>query len=354
MTTIFRYILGGYLRVFFLAMGAFLVLFQVFDFIERYDYYFKFDPDAIDVFSLILLKTIPAFTLSIPVATLLASVISLAVFNRNSELIAMRASGIGFIRIAHPLLWCGLLASIATLTLNEFLLPRVNEQIRYLELIKIRQNEELTFLKKDQIWFKDESKVFNIDLFMPTEGLMRGISYYELDDSFRPIRRTYASEGRLSEGNWAFSGIQTVEYGEGATISAGGAIPFRYGVESLSVIEKRPDEMTFRELRRFIRKLANEGLPTHVYLTDLYARIAFSVIALLLALVGLPFSTRPPRHGGAMVAIALAIAVGFSYWVLLSLGVTLGKNQILAPWLAAWSPNLLFGGLAIFFFRRMG
>jgi lipopolysaccharide export system permease protein len=353
-TLIFRYILREYLKIFALAMAAFLVLFQVFDFIERFDYYFRYNPAGSDVLELLLLKTLPAFALSIPVATLLASVLTLAGLNRNSELVAMRAGGVGFLQIAAPLFACGLISSAAVIGLNELALPDVNERLRFVELIKVRKNEQLTFFKRDQVWFKDGPRVYDIDLFLPTEGLLRGVSLYELDATFRPVRRTYAHEGRLQDGRWTFSDVAVVDYGSPATIYAGKTLPFRYGTESLAVLEKRPDEMTFRELRGFIRKLRKEHLKTAAYETDLHARIAFGLVSILLALVGLPFSMKPARHGGAMLAIALAIALGFSYWVALSFSVTLGKNGVLPPALAAWLPNAAFSSLAIFFFRRMG
>lgn len=355
MKLVFRYILGEYLKIFALTMSAFLVLFQVFDFIERFDYYFRFNPAAADVLQLIALKSLPALALSIPVATLLGSVLTLALLNRNNELIAMRASGLGFLQIAAPLFVCGLASSLVVLGLNEFALPDINAKIRYVELIKVRKNESLTFYKRDQVWFKDRNRVYNIDLFLPTENLLRGLSLYELDDTFRPVRRYYTPEGRLVDGAWQFDKVVTVEYGAAATIATGArTLPFRYGLESLAVLEKRPDEMSFRELRSFVRKLRKEHLKTTAYETDMHARIAFGLVSILLALVGLPFSTRPARHGGAMMAIAMATAVGFSYWVVLSFSVTLGKNGWLAPALAAWSPNVVFGLLAIFFFRRMG
>lgn len=354
MTLIFRYILKEYLKIFVLAMGAFLVLFQVFDFIERFDYYFRFNPAMGDVLELVALKTLPAFALSIPVATLLASVLTLAGLNRNSELVAMRAGGIGFLQIAAPLFLCGAVASAAVIGLNELALPDVNERLRFVEIIKVRKNEQLTFFKRDQVWFKDGPRVYNINLFLPTEGLLRGVSLYELDATFRPVRRLYAQEGRLEGAAWVFSPVAVVDYSAAATITTRQGLPFRYGAESLAVLEKKPDEMTFRELRGFIRKLRKENLRTLTYETDLHARIAFGLVSVLLALVGLPFSMKPARHGGAMLAIAMAIGLGFSYWVILSFSVTLGKNGILPPAMAAWLPNAGFTGLAIFFFRRIG
>lgn len=341
--------------MFTLALSTFTVLFQVFDFIERFDYYFKYDPPRSAVLELVLLKTVAALPLVFPVATLLAGVATLAILNRNSELVAMRASGIGWGRIAHPLFWCGLVISLGVIALNEWVLPQVHERMRYVELIQVRKAQSLTFLKKDQVWFKDGPRVYNIDLFLPSEGVLRGLTLYELDKKARPIRRLAAKQGRIQNGRWRFEGVYAAELGAAPrVVTTNVDIPFAYGLDRLAVLEKRPDEMTFTELRGFIRKLRQEHLRTHTYETDLQARISFSLVSLILALVGIPFAGRPSRHGGAMLAVALAVVVGFSYWILFSLSIALGKNGLWSPWLAAWSPNLTFGAGAIFFYRKMG
>lgn len=354
MTLVFRYILGSYLRVFSLTLLTFLILFQVIDFVERFNHYFRNDPATADVLTLVLLKTLPALGMVIPVATLLGSVIALAILNRSNELIAMRAAGIGFRRLARPLLCCGLVSASLVISLNEWILPPVNERIHYLETVRIGNTEEMTFYKKDQIWFKDGPRVYHIDLFLPTEGLLRGITLYELDKQTRPILRMSAAEGTVVDGRWTFSEVQALDMGDHPSLTQVDHLPFDYGLDALAMLEKRPDEMNFMQLRGFIGKLRSEGVPTHTYETEMHARFAFGLVSILLAVVGLPFAVRPARHGGAMSGVALAIAAGFSYWLVFSFVLTLGKNGLAPPLLAAWTPNLLFLGAAIFFHRRMG
>jgi lipopolysaccharide export system permease protein len=356
MSVLFRYLIKEYLRVFFLALFSFLVLFQVFDFIERYEYYFRNNPDFKVVLALVGLKTLPALALVIPVATLLGSVISLAVLNRNSELIAMRSCGVGFRRLAHPLLWCGLASSLVVVSLNEFVLPSINERIHFMEAVKVRGAESITYFKKDHIWFKDRGRVYHMDLFLPGDGLMRGLTLYDLDAQGLPARRLSAAEGRLEDGKWIFSGIMVADMtGDAPRVVSGTTeVPFPYDTDSLSILEKRPDEMNFAELRTFIRKMSHERLRTNIYETEMHGRLSFGLVSLLLAIVGLPFANRPTRHGGAMTAIALAIAVGFSYWFVFSFALTLGKNGYVSPFLAAWTPNVLFGWGLMYFYRKIG
>ena len=354
MTLVFRYILGSYLRVFLLALATFLILFQVIDFVERFGHYFRHDPATADVVALVMLKTLPALAMVIPVATLLGSVIALAILNRSNELIAMRAAGIGFRRLARPLLVCGMASAILVISLNEWILPPVNERINYLESVRIGNTEEISFYKKDQIWFKDGSRIYYIDLFLPTDGLLRGITLYELGPHARPVKRMSAAEGEVVDGKWTFSEVQALDMSDDARITTREHLPFDYGVDALAVLEKHPEEMNFAQLREFIAKLRQEGVPTHAYETEMHARFAFGLVSILLAVVGLPFAVKPARHGGAMAGVSMAIAAGFSYWLVFSFVLTLGKNGALPPMLAAWTPNLLFLGAAIFFHRKMG
>lgn len=64
----------------------------------------------------------------------------------------------------------------------------------------------------------------------------------------------------------------------------------------------------------------------------------------VMAMIGAAFGIQVGK--AAVIAWAAAcIPAGFVYWAILSLGLAPGKGGILLPFLAAWSPNLLFAAL---------
>ena len=53
------------------------------------------------------------------------------------------------------------------------------------------------------------------------------------------------------------------------------------------------------------------------------------------------------RHG-AMYGVGVGIILAFSYWLVASIFAAIGSAGLLTPLLAAWAPNVLFGGSAVY------
>jgi lipopolysaccharide export LptBFGC system permease protein LptF len=68
---------------------------------------------------------------------------------------------------------------------------------------------------------------------------------------------------------------------------------------------------------------------------------------MLAAPLGIVFSRR-----GATGAVALAVFLCGGMLFVSNLSLALGESGYLAPALAAWAPNVLFGLIALYFFHR--
>jgi len=69
-----------------------------------------------------------------------------------------------------------------------------------------------------------------------------------------------------------------------------------------------------------------------------------------MVLIAVPLSTRNPRQRPLATSIGIGLSVGFSYWVLLALTVSLGHGGAIPPIVAAWTANAIFGVLGAFLF----
>ena len=76
--------------------------------------------------------------------------------------------------------------------------------------------------------------------------------------------------------------------------------------------------------------------------TKLEGRLAAPWTCLVVVLIAIPFGAAGGRRN-VFVGVASSIIICFVYFVLLQLGLALGTNGRLPPWLAAWFPNLSFG-----------
>ena len=68
---------------------------------------------------------------------------------------------------------------------------------------------------------------------------------------------------------------------------------------------------------------------------------------MILTLIAIPFAVTTGRHG-AMYGIGIGIILAFGYWLVASIFAAIGSAGLLSPLLAAWAPNVLFGGSAVY------
>ena len=71
-----------------------------------------------------------------------------------------------------------------------------------------------------------------------------------------------------------------------------------------------------------------------------------------IVLLGAPFAFLVGTRG-AIGGLALAVGIGIVYWAIAALFEAMGSIGQLPPLLAAWSPDAIFGFLAVYFFLRV-
>ena len=120
--------------------------------------------------------------------------------------------------------------------------------------------------------------------------------------------------------------------------------------KDLSASANTADVLSLDELNGFIKRNKEAGLDTMTYEVDYYSKYSFALAALVMTIVGIPFSVTRARSGSAMMNVGICLGVVFLYWTFLSSALTLGKHGTISPIVAAWVPNLVmafFGVLAI-------
>jgi lipopolysaccharide export system permease protein len=117
----------------------------------------------------------------------------------------------------------------------------------------------------------------------------------------------------------------------------------------LRIVAKSAEDMGFRALLRYCRTISESGYDATRYLTLLHAKISLPFAALIMAFLGIPFSMKDNRSGGMGIGIGFSIVIGFSYFIINALLLSLGQAGTLPPIVAAWTANLLFAGAGLWF-----
>ena len=108
------------------------------------------------------------------------------------------------------------------------------------------------------------------------------------------------------------------------------------------------DEMSYAELRTYIQKIQASGYDATRYLVDLYSKLSYPLLNVIMVLIGIPFALKTGRSGGVALSIGISVMIGFLYGVVFYVFISFGKSGVLPPILACWIPTLLFGLAGIF------
>jgi len=116
---------------------------------------------------------------------------------------------------------------------------------------------------------------------------------------------------------------------------------------------KHPDQMNFQELYDYVKSKSKSGVEVSKELVQLHMKIAFPLASFIIVLFGAPIASLPRRSGLAF-SFGATLIISFVYYVLLKFGQSLGYNEKLPPFMAAWMGNIVFGvlGLVILFKSR--
>jgi lipopolysaccharide export system permease protein len=90
-----------------------------------------------------------------------------------------------------------------------------------------------------------------------------------------------------------------------------------------------------------------------IYQVEIHKKLAISAACVIFALLGVPVAIRFPR-GGVGLVIGTSLAVFSVYYVGLIGGEELGDRLVVSPFLAMWTPNIIFAavGLALLWVVR--
>lgn len=353
-----RYLIREFLTYVGYGLAVTTCLFVIADLFQDIDRYLRMKPSFTTILEHYLYRTPPALYQGLPIVVLLATILLFLTLMRQNELTALKAAGVSLYRVSAPILLLALGFSLAGFLFQETLLPVLNQKGEEVDKIKIRQIVPRYLQKRTQFWIRSsDTRFFHMDLLDPGSQAIEGITVLEVDRNFQVTNRLDARTARWSPQGWEFrQGIHR-EFEAKDTIQE---IPFtvttlalKEEIRNFLEIQKPPEIMSSRELRAYVNRLEETGHRVEKYLVELYSKLAFPLIYVIMAVVGIPFALQSPR-GGRLIGIGLAILLALSYWVIHSVAISLAKVGLLPPLLSAWAANVIFAGLgfALFFQTR--
>lgn len=361
MTILFRYILQECVKIFVMCFAGLMTVYLVVDFFEKVRGFIRHDP-AVGAILLYFLFKCPAIAAQMaPLAVLMATLLTVSVMARNHELTAMRSCGIGPLWIASPFLAFAFAVGLTLFGLSAVVGPLATAQADYVKAVLIEKKPVRLTAKSHRPWVQaDNQSLMNVDDVDPDTAVLRGVSVYRLDPSFRLSEIFESREARYTERGWH------LEKGIRRTLLPSGAMLTESFEEWPIAISQRPEdfktlfstkseELTLFEIKAQANRLRRDGYGYARPLTDYYMVATQPLIPVVMAIVGLALSLGLGGRRGTGIALGIgqALAIGFLYWTTQSVSVALGRSGVLAPLIAGSVAHLLFLSLGGYLFLRL-
>ena len=343
--------MGNTIKLLLVSQLAGIVIFTMIDFFDHLDVF----TETFSKFGLglayVALKIPYYFNLILPLSFLIAILVLIIIMIRGNEVIVVRTAGISTLSLMKPLLSFSLVLVLLSFVLSEWVVPLTSSAAEYLFRVRIKEDQSYVVFKNDKIWFKRGNTVCNIDFFDAKKDEIRGLTVLEISNTYSLQRRYDAKHGSWKGGRWEFTDVaeRTFKNDEIASKSVHktmtGLISEPPSV--FKIVDKNPEEMSYQELERYIGRLKRNGHDVRRYMVDLYNKLSFPFINVIMVLVAFSVGLRYSKTKNVSKGIFTGICLGVSYWAFHSTALSFGYKETFPPLFAAWLSNLLFFSFGI-------
>lgn len=345
-----RYLVRQYLVFLGIALLVGGVFSLVVDLLQNLDRFLRAKPAWIHIAQHFLYLLPRELYKGLPLIVLVATVFLFLSLTRQRELDALKAAGVSLYRASVPVLGVAMLISVAALVFQETALPEITARAEEVDRVKIRGFPPRHLQQQGQLWYRSSDRRFvRIRLLDPVARSLDGLVVLDLTPDFALAKRLDVSRAQWTPGHWLLGNGVLREVDRSARVSStrfeSRTAEMPEHVDDFIRIHKRPDAMSFLELYAYVNKLREGGHEVGAYLVQLYSKLSFPVVHVLMALVAIPFALASPRSGGRAMGVGVAIVVSVGYWVVHSVALAFARADLLPPALAAWTANIIFAGV---------
>jgi lipopolysaccharide export system permease protein len=280
----------------------------------------------------------------IPIAALLAGLVSFTELARHSELTAIYAGGMSKVRLAGAVLPVALLIGGFQFLIEDQAQPVATRQLRAWGVGDYNPERDAA----NQIWLRHGDEILRIGAIDAQRAELRNLTIFRRDADGNLTAKIQAARAVAQGDRWMLFDVARSEVAS-ASVDTAASMPWAGDLDAadLDTLIASPSEMPLRDLLRVIEQPELGSQPIYRYATWLHERLAAPVTTAMLLLLTVALA-RPP-HGRATqgMLVAIGIGLGFLLWTFDGLVLNFGDLGLLPPALAAWTPVPVIGAIAL-------
>lgn len=355
LTLIDRYIIKKFLGTFIFMIGLIISISVVFDINEKIDKFMSQNVSLKEIIFDYYINFVPYYTnLFSPLFVFLAVIFFTSKMANNSEIIAILSNGIGFKRMMKPYMIAAGIIALFSFVFGSYIIPPAN---------KTRINFENTYIDPRMKKTGDKDIQFKVGpgtiIYFGNFDTESNTGYnFAIDhfDSLQLVSRLTAQSVRYDSAySWTIQDYQIRNFdGLKESIEKGTSLDTVIKIVPNDFIIAKTDQqmMTTPALLRYIRNQKERGMGNiQPFQIEYHSRFASIFSAFILTLIGASLSARKTKGGmGLNIGIGLLLSMG--YILFMTISSSFAVKGHMSPMVAAWVPNLIFAGIAVFLYRK--
>lgn len=279
----------------------------------------------------------------LPFSVLLATIFTLATLNSNSEVTAMKASGLSAHQVLAPLIIASLGVAVLSFVFNDRVVSRATatlNQWRKVDYAAI----PIDHGDRVRVWVRDGDDLVEVGQVQGrgNAALLTDVTVFDRDGG-KLLSVLHAPHARRDGAGWRTDKATRFDVASGKLSDIGSVIVAR-GVrpDQFTLSNVDPAGLSFFALRTAIGDLADAGRPTKALEGSMWHKISEPLSSILMPLLGAVAGFGLARSGKLFVRAVIGMMLGFAYFVADNFALSMGNLGAYPPFLAAWAPFLLF------------
>ena len=280
----------------------------------------------------------------LPYSVLLATVITLLTLNQNSEIVAMKASGMSAHQVLAPLFLAAAAVSVVSFAFNERVVTRATATLKAWESAEFGPIPAEARVRSN-VYLTDGADVLTAATMTGSGAriVMQDVTFYDRSPESNLTRQIRAERATFANPGWRLEQATAFDVAAARTTRLSDPVVGQgLTVEQIELDSVDPDAQGFFELRSSIEAYERVGRRTSELEAKWWHKLAGPLSAVLMPLLGAIAAFGLARSGQLFIRAIIAMALGFAYFVVDNAALAMGSFGGYPPLLAAWAPFLLF------------
>jgi lipopolysaccharide export system permease protein len=296
-----------------------------------------------DLWVYVSLRSPQIVQLFLPFSVLLATLVTLATLNQNSEVVIFKGAGLSAHHILAPLIVAALGVAAVNFIWNEQIATRASATLKAWQNAEYRKLPA-TVAAPTQSWVRGGDDLFHAKAVAGRGAATRlsDVTIYDRRDNSLVQVVMAASATPIADG-WRLADVRLFDVASGG-LETRAAMDFPTEVvpRQFTTTSINPNFVPLWELWPQIAEQRAAGKATDVLEAAAWHKISGPLSAVLMPLLGAVAAFGLARSGKLFVRAVIGMALGFAFFVADNFMLAMGNFGTVPPLMAAWAPFLLF------------